>query len=141
MDPHLLQLQKDLPESNSYYRQYTPKRIHKSGTYVIENKSNGKKYVGRSSDIQKRLKQHNSGSGSKWTGNFSGKWTLVKTYKGNDNNTENKIAKGVMRNEGIENVRGGSYCKTYYPKHEFRAIKKANGFVNNVNDSLWRNNV
>ena len=55
----------------------------------------------------------------------------MKAYKGNDNATENAITKGVMSNEGIENVRGGSYCKTYYPQHEYRAIKKANGFINN----------
>ncbi len=57
-------------------------------------------------------------------------WKLLKTYKGNNAKTENAITKGVMRNEGIANVRGGSYCKTQYPRSEFRAIKRANGFTN-----------
>lgn len=101
------------------------RKFHKSGTYVIENKKEGKKYVGRSSDIQKRLKQHNSGTGAKWTSNSSGKWNIVKTYKGNDSVTEHKIVRGVMRNEGVENVRGGPYTKTQYSQHELRAIKRA----------------
>lgn len=103
-------------------------KIHKAGTYVIENKKEGKKYVGRSSDIQKRLKQHNSGTGAKWTSNSSGEWTIVKTYKGNDSTTEKKIMRGVMRNEGFENVRGGPYTKTHYSQHELKAIKNANEF-------------
>uniref|UniRef100_A0A7S0ST22 GIY-YIG domain-containing protein n=1 Tax=Chromulina nebulosa TaxID=96789 RepID=A0A7S0ST22_9STRA len=106
------------------------KPVSKSGVYVAKSNNTGKTYVGRSSDIPKRIEQHNSGQGAKWTSKTND-WKVVKVYKGNDNATENAITKGVMRNEGIANVRGGSYTKSYYPKSEFRAIKKANGFTNN----------
>ena len=39
---------------------------------------------------------------------------LVKTYKGNDSTTEKKIMRGVMRNEGFENVKGGPYKDTLF---------------------------
>jgi predicted GIY-YIG superfamily endonuclease len=103
---------------------------HKAGTYVIQNSATKEKYVGRSSNISKRVKQHNSGQGAKWTNIPVGKWNVVKTYAGNNNRTENAITKGVIRNEGFAHVRGGSYSKEYYPRDEFRAIKKANGFTN-----------
>lgn len=108
----------------------SPKPI-KSGTYVIENQFTGAKYVGRSTNIQKRIEQHNKGVGSKWTAQSGDGWKLVKTYKGNNIATENAITRGVMRNEGIAHVRGGSYCKSFYPREEFRAIKNAHGFTNN----------
>lgn len=107
-----------------------PAKVIKSGTYVIENQHTGMKYVGRSSNIKQRIEQHNQGSGSQWTAMSGDGWKLVKAYKGNNDATENAITRGVMRNEGIQNVRGGSYCKVYYPKHEFRAIKRANGLTN-----------
>lgn len=53
-----------------------------------------------------------------------------KLLKSTHNATETAITKGVMRNEGIANVRGGPYTKTHYPITEFRAIKDANGFTN-----------
>jgi predicted GIY-YIG superfamily endonuclease len=109
--------------------------VVKSGTYVIENRFTGQKYVGRSNNIQQRVEQHNSGRGAIWTSEAGPGWKLVKVYKGNDNATENAIARGVMRNEGIENVRGGSYCKSYFPRDEFQAIKAANGFTNFGRDS------
>ena len=121
------------------YKKSSNKIQHKAGTYVIENSKTHKKYVGRSSDISKRLKQHNSGTGAKWT-HGEGNWNVVKTYAGNDNITENNITRGVMRNEGIVNVRGGSYCKEYYPTAEFRAIKKANGFTNYGNQNNSNSN-
>ena len=102
-----------------------------SGTYVIESKQTGAKYVGRSSNISERVKQHNSGNGAKWTDKSGSDWKIVKVYPGNNNATENAIAKGVIRNEGFANVRGGAYTKTYYPKEEFRALKNPNGFTNN----------
>jgi predicted GIY-YIG superfamily endonuclease len=104
---------------------------HKSGVYVLKNTVTSQKYVGRSSDIPARVQQHNSGHGAKWTNTDKGTWQVVKTYAGNNAATENAITKGVMRNEGIANVRGGPYCKTYYPREEFRAIKAAHGFTNN----------
>lgn len=87
--------------------------VVKSGTYVIENKYTGQKYVGRSSNVAQRLEEHNSGRGAVWTAEAGPGWKLVKLYEGNDNATENAITRGVMRNEGIENVRGGSYCRPY----------------------------
>jgi predicted GIY-YIG superfamily endonuclease len=112
---------------------------HKSGTYVLQNSVTKEKYVGRSSNIYERVKQHNSGRGANWTSNSPGVWKVVKTYAGNNNATENAITKGVMRNEGIANVRGGSYCKEWYPRSEFQAIKKAHGFTNNGNRNSGSN--
>ncbi len=127
------QFQKRSGRGSRSYSSASSCSSRKSGTYVIKSKSTGAKYVGRSANIPKRIEQHNSGSGSKWTSRMGNKgdWSLVKSYKGNNAHTENAITKGVMRNEGIASVRGGSYCKTHYPKAEFRAIKSANGFTNN----------
>jgi len=103
---------------------------HKAGTYVLQNNVTKEKYIGRSGDIAKRVAQHNTGRGAKWTNTPVGQWNVVKTYAGNNNTTENAITKGVMRNEGIASVRGGSYCQEHFPAAQFRAIKKANGFTN-----------
>lgn len=100
------------------------------GTYVIQKSDTGQKYVGRSSDVARRVEQHNAGNGAKWTAEAGAGWEIVKVYPGNNNATETAITKGVMRNEGIANVRGGPYTKTHYPITEFRAIKNANGFTN-----------
>ena len=122
--------------SNSQYyghRATGPKKSGaiKSGTYVIENKYTGLKYVGRSSNINKRIAQHNAGTGAKWTQQSGRGWELVKAYKGNTNAMENAVAKGVIRNEGFANVRGGSYSQPSYAPKTFRAIKVVNGFTNN----------
>jgi len=43
--------------------------------YLIVERSTGKRYIGRSEDLAKRLKRHNSGSGGKTTS--GGTWELV----------------------------------------------------------------
>ena len=118
--------------SSSYSK---PAIKRKEGVYVIQNSFTGNKYVGKSSNIPKRIEQHNNGRGANWTNSKTGNWTLVQTYPGNTHKVENAITKGVIKNEGFANVRGGSYCKVHYPTKEFRAIKLAHGFKNYGNST------
>ena len=43
--------------------------------YLIVEKNTAKKYIGITNDLQRRLKQHNDGSGAKYT--RKGDWLLV----------------------------------------------------------------
>ena len=49
--------------------------MHK--VYVLENNNDKSWYIGQTSDLEKRLKQHNSGNGCKTTKDKAGGWRLI----------------------------------------------------------------
>ena len=44
--------------------------------YILYNKKNDKFYIGQTNDIERRLKEHNSGE-TNYTSKYSGEWMLV----------------------------------------------------------------
>lgn len=70
----------------------------------------GKYYVGKSSDPEKRYRQHLAGKGSSWTKKHK-PISIEKIISATSAFDEDKTTKEYMSKYGIENVRGGSYTQ------------------------------
>lgn len=76
--------------------------------YVLKLRSN-KYYIGKTTDIPKRLRQHFSGEfSSKWTSKYK-PLKVERIIDNVDEFDEDKWVKIYMKKYGIDNVRGGSY--------------------------------
>lgn len=75
--------------------------------YVLKL-SQGKYYVGRTENLERRIDEHRFGKGSAWTKMFS-VIDVEKTYETDSRFYEDMIVKEMMHEHGIDNVRGGSY--------------------------------
>ncbi len=88
--------------------------------YVLELKL-GNYYVGRTNNLQQRLKDHANGNGSEWTKRFP-MIQLIETYNEDSPFYEDMITKQMMAKHGIDHVRGGSYCQINLPQSKRDAI-------------------
>jgi predicted GIY-YIG superfamily endonuclease len=77
--------------------------------YILELQE-GKYYVGKTIDITRRIEEHISGKGSEWTKKYPF-IRLLHAETTNDIFDEDKTTKKLMLEKGIQNVRGGTYCK------------------------------
>lgn len=83
--------------------------------YVLQLK-NGKYYVGKTTDFNRRYQEHKTGSGSSWTSLHKPvKVVELRTLK--DEHDENNTTKEYMKKYGIDNVRGGSYTQVSLPEN------------------------
>tara|TARA_B100000989_G_C19414988_1_gene416048 strand:+ start:143 stop:892 length:750 start_codon:yes stop_codon:yes gene_type:complete len=87
--------------------------------YVLQLKQN-KFYVGKTETPDKRLKSHNSGSGSAWTKKYKPLKT-IELFEG-DKYDEDKYVLKYMDKYGIDNVRGGSYSKVNLTKIQLACL-------------------
>ena len=94
--------------------------------YVLECEDN-KWYVGKSSDIQRRFKQHTEVKGSEWTREYA-PIRIAETRTITSPYDETNTTKDLMKKYGIDNVRGGAYTAIELPeetetliRHELRA--------------------
>lgn len=73
--------------------------------------TNGKYYVGKTEDPERRIGQHFTGNGSKWTRLHKPEKIMFvrQSYSPLD---ENRQTVDLMKKYGASNVRGGSYCRT-----------------------------
>ena len=79
-----------------------------NSTVYLLRLTEGKYYVGRTNNIDRRYNEHVAGIGSEWTKLYPP--LGFKILKRNaDQFDENKFVKEVMVKKGIDNVRGGSY--------------------------------
>ena len=72
--------------------------------------ADGKYYIGKSDNIEQRLHDHFSGSGSAWTREYK----PIKVIERRENVSrfeEDKMTKEYMEKYGIDNVRGGAYTQ------------------------------
>lgn len=92
------------------------------GLYVLVLK-NDKYYVGKTSNISRRLKDHFSGKGSEWTRKYS-PIEIVEVIKNFDDFDEDKMVKKYMKRYGIENVRGGSYSQIILSREQLNCLTK-----------------
>jgi hypothetical protein len=96
---------------------YAKSVVNNKGVYVLKN-SEGKVYVGQSTDIQRRLEQHKSGEGARWTSEQRGLRRVVPI------STEDDESRRGYGRENLETlyqsrtsrdpdalVRGGSFTK------------------------------
>lgn len=82
--------------------------------YVL-NLEKGKFYVGKTTDLEKRLREHKSGyKSSSWTKKYK-PLGVHKIYENCDGFDEDKITVKYMTKYGIPNVRGGPYVTIILP--------------------------
>eukprot|EP01138_Halocafeteria_seosinensis_P010508 gb/GECG01010728.1/.p1 GENE.gb/GECG01010728.1/~~gb/GECG01010728.1/.p1 ORF type:complete len:102 (+),score=10.97 gb/GECG01010728.1/:1-306(+) len=85
----------------------------------------GKKYVGETSSLKRRLDQHAGGRGSRWTQQYR----PVKVHKvynvpRDDVTAERRITENYMDAHGPQNVRGGGYTARRLPRPQYRSLQK-----------------
>jgi|TARA_B110000483_G_C18201784_1_gene545575 hypothetical protein len=107
---------------DAYARTGAPMYQSKSGSTNINketsiyklNLQNGKKYIGKSTDVDRRMDQHFSGNGAKVTQKFKpieGK--VLDSCPGYfADGLENEYTEDYMEKNGYDNVRGGSHCNS-----------------------------
>lgn len=82
--------------------------------YVLELQQ-GKFYVGKTNDLQKRYREHQCGyRSSSWTRKYK-PIRIHKIYENCDGFDEDKITVMYMMEHGISNVRGGPYVTVNLP--------------------------
>ena len=100
--------------------------------YVLECENN-KYYVGKTDNFELRMKKHLDGNGSSWTKKYK-PLNLLNYYDGTKH-SEDEITIKYMEEYGIDNVRGGTFCKVKLPQYQ---IKTLNGMINSKNDTCFK---
>ena len=103
-----------------------------STIYTLEL-DEGKYYVGRSNKPNKRILSHFNESGSEWTKLYK-PIRIISQTKG-DEFDEEKHTLIAMDKYGVDNVRGGSYCKTKMTEHD---NEKAQQTINSIMDKCYK---
>jgi len=84
---------------------------------------NSKYYIGKTTNIDSRLSAHMLGNGSEWT-KLHKPIKIDKIIYDCDNFDEDKWTLIYMNRYGIDNVRGGSFCKIIIDKNTRNVISK-----------------
>ena len=95
--------------------------------YVLKLEKD-KYYVGKTNNTFQRLNQHNTGKGAKWTKKYP-PIDILYWHSDMSDIDENKITIQMMREFGVNNVRGGSWTKVDMSKAE---LEKLNSRVKNL---------
>lgn len=90
--------------------------------YIIKCE-NGKYYVGKTNNIQKRLLDHFTNNGSEWT-KMHKPIEILERYDNCDHFDEDKYTIKTMEKYGINNVRGGSFVKINLTESDRQTICK-----------------
>lgn len=94
---------------------------------LVENKF----YVGKSQNVLNRLNQHIDGSGSVWTTVYK-PVEILEVLNENSPFDEDSKTLEYMKNYGIENVRGGSFCEVRLTESQIGVIQKMIKSADNV---------
>ena len=89
--------------------------------YILELEG-GKFYVGKTDHTFQRFNQHWQGLGAKWTQKHK-PVDLYAFHKDRTDSDENKFTLAMMRNFGVQNVRGGSWVKVDMTQGEIRRLQ------------------
>lgn len=89
--------------------------------YILQLEDD-KWYVGKSTDVAKRFKQHTEGKGSQWTREYA-PIRLVETRPITSSHDETNVTKDLMKKYGVDNVRGGAYTAVDLPDEQAEMIK------------------
>jgi predicted GIY-YIG superfamily endonuclease len=89
--------------------------------YELECKE-GKRYVGQTGNIIRRFKEHKSGEGAVWTTRYTAlSMTKLEETSGKDFK-ELAWTLEAMSQHGIQNVRGGPFCRTELTGQDIKTI-------------------
>jgi len=91
-------------------------------TIYVLRLQEGKYYVGKTDDIDKRYQQHVKGYGSAWTKKYK-PISIERTIQNASSFDEDKYTKEYMSKYGIDNVRGGSYVQITLSEFHINALK------------------
>lgn len=90
--------------------------------YILKLKE-GKYYIGKTKNIEKRWNEHLSGEGSGWTKKYKPTF-LMKIIVSTSYFDEDKYVKEYMAKYGIENVRGGTYSNIILDDNSILVLEK-----------------
>lgn len=90
--------------------------------YVLELQDN-KWYVGKTSDLGARFKQHQSGTGAAWTRTYK-PISIQESRRLKDVYDETNTTKEYMKKYGIDNVRGGSFVQPVLGEDVERVLRQ-----------------
>jgi len=93
--------------------------------YVLRLR-NDKWYVGRTSSLDRRYEQHVKGEGSKWTF-LHQPLNIHETRELKSDDDEDLVTLEYMKQYGIYNVRGGTYCAVELKPWDVTKIKEKIG--------------
>lgn len=105
----------------------------KGTTIYILELVNGKYYIGKTSNLSRRLEEHQKGNGSRWTQIYP-MVKLVESFSG-DVFDEDKYVKIYMMKYGIDQVRGGSYSQVKLDNNSRTALTKE---LHGISDTCFR---
>lgn len=100
--------------------------------YILELEKN-KFYVGKTHNLEERLKSHFSEEGSGWTKKYK-PIKVNKTFEGDDFD-EDKTLITLMATHGIENVRGGSFSQIKLSQKQQDMLKT---MINSGKDNCFK---
>jgi predicted GIY-YIG superfamily endonuclease len=109
------------------------KNINQSHDIYKVNCSNGKTYIGKTTNIERRANEHFTGNGSKVTQKFKPRSIkVIDTCPGYFSSEQEQYhTKKYMDKYGFENVRGGYYTNSHtLCENEFVASSQFNGSKN-----------
>ena len=93
-----------------------------------------KYYIGKTNNIQIRIKDHFNQKGSSFTKLYK-PIELLKIIENCDKYDEDKYVLKYMETYGIDNVRGGSYSNIFLYKHQILEITNK---IKNANDCCFK---
>ena len=103
--------------------------------YILKLRSN-KYYVGRTNNIERRVNDHFNGKASMFTSLYK-PIEIVNIINNCDKYDEDKYVFIYMDKYGIDNVRGGSFCKILLSTYEISVLSKV---INNKSDNCFNCN-
>jgi hypothetical protein len=111
-----------------YKTKYTESKNINEKTYIYKlDLENGKKYVGKTNNVDRRMDQHFKGNGAQVTKKFKPiEGEVIDSCNGYfSNNIEQKHTEKYINKHGYNNVRGGSYTnsKTLKYSNKFNTKK------------------
>lgn len=102
--------------------------------YILKLENN-KYYIGRTEkNPEFRIQQHIDGNGSAWTEKYK-TLEIIDIIETDSKYDEDKYTIEYMEKYGIDNVRGGSYCKIRLSYNDIRNIRR---LIDGANDKCYR---
>lgn len=92
-----------------------------------------KYYVGKTENLDERIKQHFTNNGTVWTKKYK-PIKIIETINTNDPFDEDKYTIKYMKRYEIDNVRGGSFCQLELSESEKQIIQK---MINGSEDKCY----